>query len=95
MPATTPTPDSRVFDQWQSLARTELLPPQWLADTLQYVPELVARLVAQQSRTLKHDDTWLVAKGLLERPPSGLTSIKQEDYSLCNLNGVLTYKLSS
>lgn len=50
MPATTPTPDSRVFDQWQSLATTELLPPQWLADTLQYVPELVARLVAQQSR---------------------------------------------
>lgn len=49
MPAPSQSPEDRVLSQWQHLASTELLPPQWLADTLQHVPALVARIAARHA----------------------------------------------
>ncbi|MBC52531.1 MAG: hypothetical protein CMQ34_01715 [Gammaproteobacteria bacterium] len=49
MPATTQAPDDQVLSQWQNLAHTDRLPPQWLADTLQYVPALATRLAARHT----------------------------------------------
>lgn len=44
MPVSGHTPGDHVLRLWQELAKTELLPPQWLADTVRHVTPLAVSL---------------------------------------------------
>ncbi len=55
MPVSRDTPGDRVLSLWQDLADTDMLPPQWLEDTVRHVTPLainIAGLHARQQRPL-------------------------------------------